>query len=91
MVLLLFFVDFESDGVVVIEENAEEVVEVNLLVPLGDLVNVVGHGQVLQYHGRGLDTERQQRYITSFNIVQTTSQERRFAVTSETEFMVSKT
>ena len=49
MVLLLFFVDFESDGVVVIEEDAEEVVKVDLLVPLGDLVNVDGHGQVLQY------------------------------------------
>ena len=49
MVLLLFFVDFESDGVVVIEEDAEEVVKVDLLVPLGDLVNVDGHGQVL--HG----------------------------------------
>ena len=46
--LLLFFVDFESDGVVVIEEDAEEVVKVDLLVPLGDLVNVDGHGQVLQ-------------------------------------------
>ena len=76
---------------VVVEEDVGDVVEVDLLVPLGDLVNVVGHGQVLQYHGRGLDTERQQRYITSFNIVQTTSQERRFAVTSETEFMVTKT
>ena len=48
MELLLFFVDFESDGVVVIEEDAEEVVKVDLLVPLGDLVNVDGHGQVLQ-------------------------------------------
>ena len=45
---------------------------------------------MVKYHGRGLDTERQ-RYITSFNTVQTTSQDRRFAVTSETEFMVSKT
>ena len=50
MVLLLFFVDFESDGVVVIEEDAEEIVKVDLLVPLGDLVNVDGHGQVLQYN-----------------------------------------
>ena len=49
MVLLLFFVDFESDGVVVIEEDAEEVVKVDLLVPLGDLVNVDGHGQVLHW------------------------------------------
>ena len=49
MVLLFFFVDFESEGVVVIEEDAEEVVKVDLLVPLGDLVNVDGHGQVL--HG----------------------------------------
>ena len=48
MVLLLFFVDFESDGVVVIEEDAEEVVKVDLLVPLGDLVDVVGHDQVRQ-------------------------------------------
>ena len=46
MVLLLFFVDFESDGVVVIEEDAEEVVKVDLLVPLGDLGDVVGHDQV---------------------------------------------
>jgi len=46
MVLLLFFVDFESDGVVVIEEDAEEVVKVDLLVPLGDLEDVVGHDQV---------------------------------------------
>ena len=48
MVLLLFFVDFESDGVVVIEEDAEEVVKVDLLVPLGDLEDVVGHDQVRQ-------------------------------------------
>ena len=47
MVLLLFFVDFESDGVVVIEEDAEEVVKVDLLVPLGD-VDVAGHDQVRQ-------------------------------------------
>ena len=46
MVLLLFFVDFESDGVVVIEEDAEEVVKVDLLEPLGNLVDVVGHDQV---------------------------------------------
>ena len=46
MVLLLFFVDFESEGVVVIEEDAEEVVKVDLLVPLGDLEDVVGHDQV---------------------------------------------
>ena len=48
MVLLLFFVDFESEGVVVIEEDAEEIVKVDLLVPLGDLVDVVGHDQVRQ-------------------------------------------
>ena len=48
MVLLLFFVDFESDGVVVIEEDAEEIVKVDLLVPLGNLVDVVGHDQVRQ-------------------------------------------
>ena len=48
MVLLLFFVDFESDGVVVIEEDAEEVVKVDLLVPLDDLGDVVGHDQVRQ-------------------------------------------
>ena len=46
MVLLLFFVDFESDGVVVIEEDAEEIVKVDLLVPLDDLGDVVGHDQV---------------------------------------------
>ena len=51
MVLLLFFVDFESDGVVVIEEDAEEVVKVDLLVPLGDLEDVVGHDQVRQICG----------------------------------------
>ena len=45
---------------------------------------------MVKYHGRGLDTERQQRYITSFNTVQTASQDR-FAVTSETKCMVSKT
>ena len=49
MVLLLFFVDFETDVVVVVEGDAEEIVEVVLLVPLGDLVSVDGHGQVL--HG----------------------------------------
>ena len=49
MVLLLFFVDFESDGVVVIEEDAEEVVKVDLLEPLGNLVDVVGHDQVRHY------------------------------------------
>ena len=48
--LLLFFVDFESDGVVVIEEDAEEVVKVDLLVPLGDLEDVVGHDQVRHSH-----------------------------------------
>ena len=45
---------------------------------------------MVKYHGRGLDTERQ-RYISSFNTVQRTSQDRRFAVTSETEFMVTIT
>ena len=50
MVLLLFFVDFDSEGVVVIEEDAEEIVKVDLLVPPPDLVNVVGHDQVRQIY-----------------------------------------
>ena len=48
---------------------------------------------VKYHHGLGADTEftERQRCFTSFNTVQTTSQGRRFAVTSETECMVIKT
>ena len=45
----IVFVDFETDVVTVVEGDAEEVVEVDLLVPLGDLVDVVGHDQARQH------------------------------------------
>ena len=42
----IVFVDFETVDVVVVEEDAGEVGVVDLLVLLGDLGDVDGHGQV---------------------------------------------
>ena len=46
----IVFVDFETVDVVVVEEDAGEVGVVDLLVLLGDLGDVDGHGQVRHYH-----------------------------------------
>ena len=54
----IVFVDFETVDVVVVEEDAGEVGVVDLLVLLGDLGDVDGHGQVRQRDRKTLNGSR---------------------------------